>query len=120
MKVFLITLCLAFAAMAEDKYESVNDDFDINKVLKNDRLLNSYVKCLLDKGPCTPEVKQVKDKLPEALATHCAKCTDKQKQMGKQLAQEVKNNRPELWQELVHKYDPKGKHQEAFKDFFES
>nr|ARO70314.1 Chemosensory protein 10 [Dendrolimus punctatus] len=119
MKLFLITLCLVLAAMAEDKYESVNDDFDVNEVLQNKRLLNSYVNCLLDKGPCTPEVKQVKDKLPEALATHCAKCTDKQKQMGKQLAHEVKNKRPELWQELVQKYDPKGQYQEAFKDFFE-
>lgn len=62
MKLLLITLCMVMAAVAQEKYESVNDDFDVNEVLSNERLLHSYVKCLLDKGPCTPEVKQVKGK----------------------------------------------------------
>lgn len=53
-------LCFAVAVLAQEKYENVNDDFDISEVLSNERLLNSYAKCLLDKGPCTPEVKSVK------------------------------------------------------------
>lgn len=57
------------------------------------------------------------EKLPEALATRCAKCTDKQKQLGKKLAQEVKKTHPEIWQELVTYYDPDGKHREAFQDY---
>nr|AHX37222.1 chemosensory protein 8 [Conogethes punctiferalis] len=117
MKIVILTLCLATAILAQEKYDAVDDDFDISEVLQNDRLLNSYAKCLLDKGPCTPEVKKVKDKLPEALATRCAKCTDKQKQIGKKLAQEVKNKRPELWKELVAHYDPDGKYQDAFQDY---
>ncbi|XP_028174961.1 uncharacterized protein LOC114363442 [Ostrinia furnacalis] len=117
MKLVIISLCLAAAVVAQEKYDSIDDNFDISEVLNNERLLNSYTKCLLDKGPCTPEVKKVKDKLPEALATRCAKCTDKQKQIGKQLAKEVKAKRPDLWKELVAHYDPEGKYQEAFQDY---
>nr|AGR39574.1 chemosensory protein 4 [Agrotis ipsilon] len=119
MKVVLLTLCFALGVLAQDKYESVNDDFDVSKVLNNDRLLQSYAKCLLNKGPCTSEVKEVKAKLPEALETRCAKCTDKQKQMGKVLAQEVKKNHPDIWKELVAMYDPQGKYQEAWKEFLQ-
>lgn len=57
------------------------------------------------------------DKLPEALATRCAKCTDKQKQLAKKLAQEVRRTHPDLWKELVTYYDPDGKYREAFQDF---
>ncbi|KAL0820536.1 hypothetical protein ABMA28_006390 [Loxostege sticticalis] len=117
MKLVVATLFLAVAVLAQEKYDSAEDDFNISEVLDNERLLNSYAKCLLNKGPCTPEVKKVKDKLPEALATRCAKCTDKQKQIGKQLAKEVKAKRPDLWNDLVAYYDPQGKYQEAFEDY---
>ncbi|CAH0590227.1 unnamed protein product [Chrysodeixis includens] len=119
MKAVFLTLCFAVAVLAQDKYESANDNFDISEVLGNDRLLHAYANCLLNKGPCTPEVKNVKDKLPEALATRCAKCTDKQKQTGKALAQEVKKNHPETWKQLVAMYDPEGKYQQAWKDFLQ-
>lgn len=62
MKVALLTLCFALGVLAQDMYENANDNFDISEVLGNERLLNSYAKCLLNKGPCTPEVKQVKGK----------------------------------------------------------
>ncbi|KAG6454402.1 allergen Tha p 1 [Manduca sexta] len=117
MKTLVFFLCLVLAVLADEKYETINEDFDVAQVLENERLLNSYAKCLLNKGPCTPEVKKVKDKLPEALETHCAKCTDRQKAMGKQLAQEVQKRYPDLWKELVALYDPEGKYQDAFKEF---
>ncbi|CAG5049070.1 unnamed protein product [Parnassius apollo] len=118
MKLVVLTLCLVALVLAEEKYEEVENNFDITELLKNDRLLMSYIKCLLNKGPCTPEVKKIKEKLPEALETHCAKCTDKQKQMGKVLAQQVKKTHPELWQELKALYDPQGKYQKVFQDYF--
>ncbi|XP_072942984.1 uncharacterized protein [Epargyreus clarus] len=117
MKIALIVLCVAVAAFADEKYDSSNDDFNLAEVLENERLLNSYAKCLLNKGPCPPEAKKLKDNLPEALETRCAKCTDKQKQMGKQVSKELKSKHPEIWNELVALYDPNGKYQEAFNDF---
>lgn len=62
MKVVILTVCLAASVLAQDKYDSIDDNFNIQEVLENDRLLNSYAKCLLNKGPCTPEVKKVKGK----------------------------------------------------------
>nr|UNG39413.1 chemosensory protein 19 [Apocheima cinerarius] len=120
MKLVIIVLCLVAIVLAADKYNDLNDDFNISEVLDNERLLYSYGKCLLNNGPCTPEIKQVKEKLPEALETRCAKCTEKQKQTGKQLARELKKHHPELWKDLVAKYDPQGKHQQAFQDFLAS
>ncbi|KAJ2948454.1 hypothetical protein O0L34_g7702 [Tuta absoluta] len=117
MKLVLLLVCLAAAVLAEDSYSSANDDFDVSQVLQNERLLISYSKCLLNKGPCTPEVKKVKDKLPEALQTRCAKCTPRQKEMAHTLARELKKTHPEIWEKLVQHYDPEGKYQEAFKDW---
>lgn len=61
MKSLVLVVCLAAAVLAEEKYDATLDkDFQISDVLNNDRLLLNYTKCLLDKGPCTPEVRQVK------------------------------------------------------------
>ncbi|CAB3231661.1 unnamed protein product [Arctia plantaginis] len=117
MKIVFVTLCLALSVLAQETYETDNDNFDISEVLGNERLLSSYAKCLLNKGPCIPEVKNLKEKLPEALATRCAKCTEKQKQTGKQVAKEIKKNHPEIWQQLVAMYDSEGKYQQAWGDF---
>lgn len=57
------------------------------------------------------------EKLPEALETRCAKCSEKQKQMAKILAQEVQKTHPKIWNELVGHYDPDGKYRAAFQDF---
>lgn len=62
MKIIALVLCFAVGVLAQDKYANTNDDFDISEVLDNERLLNSYAKCLLNKGPCTPEIKSVKGK----------------------------------------------------------
>lgn len=38
------------------------DAINMEMVLKNTRLVNSYVKCMLEKGPCTAEGRQMKRK----------------------------------------------------------
>ncbi|MCQ9140782.1 A10/OS-D family protein, partial [Bacillus amyloliquefaciens] len=108
MKLVLLLFCFVPLVLAEDQYDSSNDNINLAEVLGNDRLIASYSKCLLNEGPCTPEVKKLKEKLPEALETRCAKCTEKQKQMGRQLVKEVKEKHPGIWKELVAYYDPQG------------
>ncbi|XP_059060734.1 uncharacterized protein LOC131853732 [Achroia grisella] len=115
-----IVLCVTGAVLAQEKYESIDDNFNLSEVLGNERLLSAYSRCLLNKGPCTPEIKKLKEKIPEILETRCAKCTEKQKKLGKQLIQEVRKTHPDIWKEFVHKYDPSGKYQEAFQDFLKS
>ncbi|XP_073950717.1 allergen Tha p 1-like [Choristoneura fumiferana] len=121
MKTAILVLCLtAFVVAADRKYDDSFDDIDLSDVLNNERLLVAYTNCLIDKGPCTAEVKQLKEKLPEALETNCAKCTDKQKTVGKKLVHELKAKHPDLWQKLVAKYDPTGKYHKAFEDFLKN
>lgn len=38
------------------------DNFDVDEVLNNQRILKNYIKCMLDKGPCTPEGKDFRSK----------------------------------------------------------
>lgn len=67
MKLVFLALFVVALVLADDKYKDLSEDFNLAEVLENERLLNSYVKCLLSKGPCTPEVKQVKGKITNNL-----------------------------------------------------
>jgi len=57
---------LAVARPDEAHYTTQYDNFDVDKVLANRRLLENYFKCLVDKGPCTKEATELKRKLEEA------------------------------------------------------
>lgn len=48
---------------AVQKYTTKYDNIDIDRIVASRRLLLNYVNCLLDKGPCTPEGKELKSKL---------------------------------------------------------
>lgn len=49
---------LALAQHFPNKFEQVN----IETVLSNDRVLTNYIRCLLDKGACTREGRELKSK----------------------------------------------------------
>lgn len=55
-------MCFVAATLAQDEYETESQNLNVEDLLKNQRLLISYSKCLLDKGPCTSEVRKVKGK----------------------------------------------------------
>lgn len=61
MKIF-IAILIASPLVLGDFYSSRYDDFDIQPILENDRILLGYTKCFLDQGPCTPEAKDFKSK----------------------------------------------------------
>jgi hypothetical protein len=56
LNLIVITLVTA------DFYNSKYDDFDIQPLLENDRILMGYTKCFLDEGPCTPDAKDFKSR----------------------------------------------------------
>jgi hypothetical protein len=41
-------------------YTTKYDNIDVDQILRSKRLVNSYVQCLLDKKPCTPEGAELK------------------------------------------------------------
>nr|E0X9F6.1 RecName: Full=Allergen Tha p 1; AltName: Allergen=Tha p 1; Flags: Precursor [Thaumetopoea pityocampa]ADK47876.1 Tha p 1 allergen [Thaumetopoea pityocampa]CCJ09295.1 Tha p1 [Thaumetopoea pityocampa] len=122
MKLLILALTCAAAVWARpgETYSDKYDTIDVNEVLQSERLLKGYVECLLDKGRCTPDGKELKDTLPDALEHECSKCTEKQKSGADTVIRHLVNKRPELWKELAVKYDPENIYQERYKDRLES
>lgn len=66
---FVVLVILAFCCAEEQEpdkdmktYDTKFDNIDIDDLLKNDRLLKNYVKCLENEGPCTPDGKMLRGK----------------------------------------------------------
>lgn len=98
-----VTLC---AARPDDKYTTKFDNIDLDQILKSDRLFNNYFKCLLDQGKCTPDGRELKRLLPDALQTHCSKCSDRQREGTDRVVRYLIDNKPQQWETLRKKYDP--------------
>ncbi|KAL0820643.1 hypothetical protein ABMA28_006478 [Loxostege sticticalis] len=118
-----VYLCCACAQSYTDRYDTVN----LDDVLANKRLTVAYIKCMLDKGKCTSEGKELKypksyrDRfnrirrspspslahIAEALQNGCAKCTKAQREGMRRVIKHLINHERGYWQQLVEKYDPK-------------
>jgi hypothetical protein len=55
-------LALQYAVASSDKYNSRYDSIDLDAILTNNRALNAIVKCILERGPCSPEGRELKSK----------------------------------------------------------
>nr|QCZ25117.1 chemosensory protein 3 [Nezara viridula] len=116
-----ILACLLFVSLAlarPDGYTTKWDNIDVDEILHNDRMMENYEKCLLEEGneKCTPDGKELKAIIPDALKTGCSKCNEKQKAgVEKVLKYLVKERRP-LFDKLAAKFDPKGFYLKKFKD----
>ncbi|KAI7815306.1 chemosensory protein [Rhyzopertha dominica] len=90
------------------KYTTKYDNIDVDRILSSQRLLRNYANCLLDKGPCTPEGKELKAYLPDAIATECVKCSEAQKKIAGKVFSHLLQDHRQIWDELIAKYDPDG------------
>ncbi|KAH8253605.1 hypothetical protein KR032_006222 [Drosophila birchii] len=107
MKMIMALLVLGLVLVAaEEKYTTKYDNIDVDEILKSDRLFNNYFKCLIDTGKCTPEGRELKKSLPDALKTECSKCSEKQRQNTDKVIRYIIDNKPEEWKQLQAKYDP--------------
>nr|ALN66864.1 chemosensory protein [Phenacoccus solenopsis] len=116
-KLVLLALCALAVSVAyaeEEKFTDKYDNVDLDEVLKNERLFNSYYKCLMDQGKCTPEGAELKKYLPEAIKTECAPCTEKQKEGAKKVIKHLTKNKPTEWKNLMDKWDPERKYREKY------
>ncbi|KAL3289141.1 hypothetical protein HHI36_003579 [Cryptolaemus montrouzieri] len=107
----LVLVCFVTVAFCDS-----TDNVDVEAILKNDRLLMSYHKCLIEGTGCTPQGEELRKRLPEALETGCAQCTEKQKEMGKRVSKFLMTEKPELWNELMEKYDPDKKYRTMYEE----
>lgn len=62
MRYLVVLTCVIAAAIADEKYTDKYDNIDIQEILDNKRLLHSYIDCIMDRGKCTPEGKELKGK----------------------------------------------------------
>nr|AIT38552.1 chemosensory protein 1 [Bemisia tabaci] len=106
--------CAATAVLSADTYTTQFDNIDLEAILKNEKLVDNYTKCLMDEGPCTNEGRTLKKLLPDALKTACAKCTEKQKTGARKVIKFYQTQHPEDFKKLQQKYDPEGKFKAEF------
>ncbi|KAL5285948.1 hypothetical protein ACFFRR_007561 [Megaselia abdita] len=109
--VFLLSKCCFTEDQVETTkkpYDTKFDNIDIDDVLKNERLLKNYVKCLQSEGPCTPDGKMLRDTLPDALLTKCEKCSERQRYASMKVIHYLIEERKDYWSELEKIYDPDG------------
>nr|QKK82650.1 chemosensory protein [Histia rhodope] len=115
----LLALAAAVIAKPEEQYTDRYDNTNVEEILSNKRMRTSYIKCVLQKGPCTKEGNELKSHIKEALRTDCGKCTEVQKKWIKRVFEYLINCEPEYWKQLVEKYDTNNeyskKHEEDLK-----
>ncbi|XP_053972184.1 ejaculatory bulb-specific protein 3 [Hylaeus volcanicus] len=116
MKVAVVFLAVVVCALANEKYTTKYDNVDLDQILRSDRLLNNYVNCLLEKGSCTADGKELKKSLPDALETNCSKCSEKQRKGSDKVIRFLVNERPQTWEKLKKKYDPTGENTRKFEN----
>nr|QCX43081.1 chemosensory protein csp1 [Helopeltis theivora] len=101
----------------ENKYTDRFDNLNVDEIIANRRLLVPYLKCVLDKGRCTAEGKELKLHVQDAMQTACKKCTDKQKSGARKVVNHIRDNEPIYWEELTNKFDPKGEFKPIYEPF---
>nr|AVM86426.1 chemosensory protein [Corythucha ciliata] len=121
MKVFVaLAVFLALASAApkpeEEQYSDKYDNVDLDEILNNDRLYKNYYNCLINKGHCSPDAKELKDALPDALQSECKKCTKKQKEGTEKVAKFFIEHHKEDYNEIARLYDPQGIYYAKYKD----
>ncbi|XP_072942439.1 allergen Tha p 1-like [Epargyreus clarus] len=112
----LVLCCVLAGVLAGEKYTSKYDNIDLDELMQNERLFNAHVNCLLDMGKCTPEAKELKDHLQDALETGCSKCTEAQEKGAAKMINHLVNEKKEIWEKLCAKYDPTGKWRKHYEE----
>lgn len=57
----LLVILLSFVN-ASEKYSDRTDNVDVDRILRNERLVKNYKDCLVDKGKCPKDAIELKSK----------------------------------------------------------
>lgn len=112
----IIAASMVMARPADEKYTTKYDNIDVDEILKSERLFKNYYNCLIDQGSCTPDARELKNVLPDALQTECSKCNEKQKENADKVLRFIIENKKEEWKTLQAKYDPDQVYYNKYKD----
>ncbi|KAK5647411.1 hypothetical protein RI129_002303 [Pyrocoelia pectoralis] len=113
----LVLICVSVVIAAPpSKYTNKYDNVNVDMILQNDRVLNNYIKCLMEEGPCTAEGRELRKTLPDALSSGCSKCNDRQKETSEKVIRHLMAKRKRDWDRLTRKYDPKGDYKRRYEE----
>ncbi|XP_050352524.1 ejaculatory bulb-specific protein 3-like [Nymphalis io] len=119
MKLILVLAFVAVVAARPDDDFSRYDNFDIDELISNKRLLKSYMECFIETGKCTPEGTDMKKWIPQSVEDSCSKCSQKQKILVAKVVLAIKGDYPDGWVKLNQLYNPEGKHDKTLNEFIE-
>ncbi|XP_046428375.1 ejaculatory bulb-specific protein 3-like isoform X1 [Neodiprion fabricii] len=116
----MVLACLAAVAAAEEYYSGKLDNVDTHRVINNDRLLEKYKKCILNKAEtgCPQDALELKKVFQEALETTCAKCSPQQQEKIKDTLGYLCKKKRHVFDEILAKIDPDQKYRAAFEAKF--
>ncbi|CAH0590232.1 unnamed protein product [Chrysodeixis includens] len=119
---FLVLSCvIALAGLAAaETYTDRYDHINIDEIIENRKLLVPYIKCTLEQGRCTPEGRELKAHIKDAMQTSCSKCTEKQKKGARKVVKHIKEKELDYWKQIVAKYDPEDQFRENYEAFLKS
>uniref|UniRef100_A0A182Y014 Chemosensory protein 3 n=1 Tax=Anopheles stephensi TaxID=30069 RepID=A0A182Y014_ANOST len=101
-------------ASKAETYVTKYDNIDLEEIFNSKRLMDNYMNCLKDVGPCTPDGRELKDNLPDALMSDCAKCSEKQRVGSDKVIRFIITNRPDDFAILEQLYDPTGEYRRKY------
>lgn len=119
MKSVVVLFALVAGVYCARSYSNKYDNVNIDQILKNTRLLDNYIKCLLDLGRCTPEGQELKVIVPDAIREGCTSCSEKQKTASEKVIKFLVKNRRRDWDKLTKKYDPNGEYREKYSHYLD-
>uniref|UniRef100_A0A2A4IWE4 Chemosensory protein n=1 Tax=Heliothis virescens TaxID=7102 RepID=A0A2A4IWE4_HELVI len=119
MKLFIVLALVAAVVGRPDEafYDKKYDDFNVDEIIDNVRLLKAYAHCIIGDGKCTPEGNDFKKWVPEATKSSCGKCTEKQKVLVAKTIKAMRDKLPEEYTTLVKQIDPENKYDEDLKSY---
>lgn len=59
----------------------------------------------------------ISETLPDALASECSKCNEKQKEAAEKIIKHLMEKKPKDWERLLNKYDPKGEYRKKYEEY---
>nr|AVM86433.1 chemosensory protein [Corythucha ciliata] len=111
-----VALVLAMCVVSAWSYTTKYDNIDIDEILKNQRLYSKYLTCLLhtDATKCTPDGKELRAALPDALSTNCKTCSPKQKAGTEKVIRYMIQHKASDFDKLEKIYDPAGVYRKRY------
>ncbi|XP_063385794.1 ejaculatory bulb-specific protein 3-like [Cydia fagiglandana] len=110
MKLFIALATLVVLVAGQDTYKLEKEELDIDEVVSNPELLNSWFSCFVDQGPCNQLQARLKVDLPEGIQQACAKCTAPQKVIFKTFFTGLQEKAPADFEVFRQKFDPENKY----------